>query len=106
MGASDCYKSVFFLCQNRIEDLKQERKTVEDQMAMARDELQKAKDLAKMLTDSKTVRNPSCAALPSAFTVSFASGMNPSTLYSGLLMYSPASNFTPACSQAPTRRLC
>lgn len=48
----------FFLSQNRIKNLKQEQQTVEDQMALAGDELQKAKDLGKMLTDSKTVKNP------------------------------------------------
>lgn len=70
-------------------------------MALAGDELEKAKDLGKMLTDSKTVQSP---ALPSAFTMSFASSMNASTLNSRLLMYSPAPNVTPACSQAPTCR--
>lgn len=52
---------IFFLFQNRIKNLKQERETVEDQMALAADELQKAKDLGKMLTDSKTVQDPSSA---------------------------------------------
>lgn len=65
---------MFFFFQNRIKDLKQERKTVEDQMAMAGEELQKAKDLGKMLTDSKTVR---CALLYTS--TSFASSMNLST---------------------------
>lgn len=77
MVASGCYKSTSFFFQNRIKDLKQERETVEDQMAMAGDELQKAKDLGKKLTDSKTVQNPGYAALLSAFTMSFASGMKP-----------------------------
>ncbi|XP_026168530.1 laminin subunit alpha-3-like isoform X2 [Mastacembelus armatus] len=40
--------------QKRIEDLKKERKTVEDQMSMAENELQKTEDLVKMLSDSKT----------------------------------------------------
>nr|XP_020451525.1 laminin subunit alpha-3 [Monopterus albus] len=39
--------------QKRIDDLKKERKTVEDQMAIAENELQKTEDLVKMLTDSK-----------------------------------------------------
>lgn len=38
-----------------MEDLKRERKTVEDQIAMAEDELQKTEDLVKMLADSKMV---------------------------------------------------
>lgn len=41
--------------QKRIENLNKERKTVEDQMAMAEDELQKTEDLVKMLSDSKSV---------------------------------------------------
>lgn len=44
-----------FSSQKRIENLKKERKTVEDQMAMADDELQKTEDMLKMLADSKTV---------------------------------------------------
>lgn len=47
--------------QKRIEDLKKERKIVEDQMAMAEDELQKTEDLVKMLSDSKTVRLTNCS---------------------------------------------
>ncbi|XP_068614972.1 laminin subunit alpha-3-like [Brachionichthys hirsutus] len=39
--------------QKRIDELKKERKTVEDQISMSEDELQKAEDLAKMLSDSK-----------------------------------------------------
>lgn len=46
--------------QKRIEGLKKERKTVEDQMTMAEDELQKTEDLVKMLSDSKTVRSTNC----------------------------------------------
>ncbi|XP_076001162.1 laminin subunit alpha-3-like [Genypterus blacodes] len=38
----------------RIDDLKKERKIVQDQIALAEDELQKTEDLLKMLTDSKT----------------------------------------------------
>lgn len=41
--------------QKRIDTLKKERKTVEDQMAMAKSELQKTDDLLENLTDSKTV---------------------------------------------------
>ncbi|XP_028282768.1 laminin subunit alpha-3-like isoform X2 [Parambassis ranga] len=40
--------------QKRIANLKKERKTVEDQMAMAEAELQKTEDMLKMLSDSKT----------------------------------------------------
>ncbi|XP_035811801.2 laminin subunit alpha-3 isoform X2 [Amphiprion ocellaris] len=40
--------------QKRIDDLKKERKTVEDQMGLAKNELQKTEDLVKKLTDSKT----------------------------------------------------
>ncbi|XP_075877558.1 laminin subunit alpha-3-like isoform X2 [Nelusetta ayraudi] len=54
--------------KNRINDLKQERKTVEDQMAMAGEELQKAKDLGKMLTDSKTEYERLAAQLDGAKT--------------------------------------
>lgn len=45
----------FWFLQKRIEDLKKERKTVEDQIAMAEDELQETEDLVKMLADSKMV---------------------------------------------------
>lgn len=48
------------LLQKRIKDLTEERARVEDQMAMAEDELQKTEDLVKMLTDSKTVRMTNC----------------------------------------------
>ncbi|KAF7654917.1 hypothetical protein LDENG_00063180 [Lucifuga dentata] len=37
----------------RIDDLKKERKTVQDQIRIAEDELQKTEDLLKMLSDSK-----------------------------------------------------
>ncbi|XP_037643626.1 laminin subunit alpha-3-like isoform X2 [Sebastes umbrosus] len=40
--------------QKRIADLNKERKTVVDQMALAKKELQKTEDLVKMLSDSKT----------------------------------------------------
>lgn len=69
-------------------------------MALAGEELQKAKDLGKMLTDSKTVRDTSCALLYTS--TSFASSMNLSTLYSCPLLCSPVSDFTPVCSQALT----
>lgn len=45
-----------FSRQKQVEDLKKERKTVEDQMAMAEDELQKTEDSLKMLQESKSVR--------------------------------------------------
>lgn len=47
----------WFLCypQKRTEDLKNERKIVEDQMTLAKNELQKTEDLVKMLLDDKTV---------------------------------------------------
>ncbi|XP_045908367.1 laminin subunit alpha-3-like isoform X2 [Micropterus dolomieu] len=54
--------------QKRIEDLKNERKTVEDQMAMAEDELQKTEDLVKMLSDSKTEYEQLAAQLDGAKT--------------------------------------
>lgn len=41
--------------QKRIDKLKKEREIVEDQMAMAKSELQKTDNLVKNLTDSKTV---------------------------------------------------
>lgn len=44
-----------FCLQRRAQELKEERKTVEGQMDMARNELKKTKDLLEMLTDSKTV---------------------------------------------------
>ncbi len=47
--------------QKRIENLKKERKTVEDQMTLAEDELQKTADLANMLSDSKTVCLTDCS---------------------------------------------
>lgn len=46
--------------QKKIEDLKKERKTVEDQIAMAKNELQKTEDLVKMLSDSKMVSLANC----------------------------------------------
>lgn len=42
--------------QRRAQELKDEWKTVEGQMDMAKNELKKTKELLKMLTDSKTVR--------------------------------------------------
>ncbi|KAM7379372.1 hypothetical protein PAMP_004930 [Pampus punctatissimus] len=54
--------------QNRISDLKKERKTVEDQMAMAENELQKTEDLVKMLIDSKTEYEHLAAQLDGAKT--------------------------------------
>lgn len=41
--------------QRRTDELKEERKTVEGQMDMARNELKKTQDLLKMLSDSKMV---------------------------------------------------
>ncbi|XP_054482290.1 laminin subunit alpha-3-like [Anoplopoma fimbria] len=40
--------------QKRIEELKKERETVEDQITLAKNELQKTEDLGEMLSDSKT----------------------------------------------------
>lgn len=48
-------KGEFCCLQGRVEELKTERKTVEGQVDMARNELKKTQDLLKMLTDSKTV---------------------------------------------------
>lgn len=44
-----------FSLQKRIDDLKGERKTVKNQIAVAEGELKKTEDLVKMLSDSKTV---------------------------------------------------
>lgn len=38
-----------------MEDLRKERKKVQDQIAMAEDQLKDTKDLLRMLEDSKTV---------------------------------------------------
>ncbi|XP_044075989.1 laminin subunit alpha-3-like isoform X2 [Siniperca chuatsi] len=54
--------------QKRIEDLKKERKTVEDQIAMAEDELQKTEDLAKILSNRKTEYEQLAAQLDGAKT--------------------------------------
>ncbi|XP_041804417.1 laminin subunit alpha-3-like isoform X2 [Chelmon rostratus] len=54
--------------QKRIEDLKKERKIVEDQVTMAGDELKKAKDLAKMLSNSKAEYEQLAAQLDGAKT--------------------------------------
>ncbi|XP_070700517.1 laminin subunit alpha-3-like [Pempheris klunzingeri] len=54
--------------QKRIEDLKKERKTVGDQIAMAEDELQKTDQLVKMLSDSKTEYEQLAAKLDGAKT--------------------------------------
>ncbi|KAM3604519.1 uncharacterized protein V6R79_012395 [Siganus canaliculatus] len=54
--------------QKRIEDLKKERKTVEDQMGMAKNELKKTEDLANMLSDSKTEYEQLAAQLDGAKT--------------------------------------
>ncbi|XP_060900726.1 laminin subunit alpha-3-like isoform X1 [Labrus mixtus] len=54
--------------QKRIEDLKEERKTVEDQMNMAGDELQKTEDLVNILSDSKTEYEQLAAQLDGAKT--------------------------------------
>lgn len=50
-----------FSLQERIEDLKKDRKVVESKMAMAEDELQKTQDLEKMLSNSKMVRLTNCS---------------------------------------------
>lgn len=44
-----------FVLQKRMEDLRKERKKVQDQIAMAEDQLKDTKDLLRMLDDSKTV---------------------------------------------------
>ncbi|CAJ1072333.1 laminin subunit alpha-3-like [Xyrichtys novacula] len=54
--------------QKRIEDLKNERKTVEGQINLAEDELQKTEDLVKELTDSKTEYEQLAAQLDGAKT--------------------------------------
>jgi len=59
----------FHHVQRLVDDLKKERETVEEEMAMAEDELQKTEDLLGMLSDSKTVRDktsrrPRCCVLP------------------------------------------
>lgn len=54
--------------QKRIDDLKTEKKIVEDQMNMAKNELQKTDDLVKMLTDSKTEYEHLAAQLDGAKT--------------------------------------
>ncbi|XP_044224545.1 laminin subunit alpha-3-like isoform X2 [Thunnus albacares] len=54
--------------QKRINDLKKERKTVEDQMAMAKNELKKTEDMVKMLTDSKMEYEQLAAQLDGAKT--------------------------------------
>ncbi|XP_070830251.1 laminin subunit alpha-3-like [Chaetodon trifascialis] len=54
--------------QKRIEDLKKERKIVEDQVRMAKDELKKTEDLAKMLSDSKKEYEQLAAQLDGAKT--------------------------------------
>lgn len=47
-----------FVLQKRMEDLKKERKKVQDQIAMAEDQLKATEDLLRMLNDSKTVSTP------------------------------------------------
>ncbi|XP_041847231.1 laminin subunit alpha-3-like [Melanotaenia boesemani] len=54
--------------QKRIEDLKKERKTVEDMMAVAEGELQKTEDLLKNLSDSKMEYEQLAAQLDGAKT--------------------------------------
>ena len=49
------FVSIFTL-QRVVEDVKKERKAVEDMMEQAEDELQKTEVLATMLADSKKVR--------------------------------------------------
>ena len=53
-----------FTVQRLVEDVKKEKKAVEDKMALAEDELQKTEDLATMLADSKVVRNKTTNAMP------------------------------------------
>ncbi|KAG7214822.1 hypothetical protein INR49_010714 [Caranx melampygus] len=54
--------------QERIENLKKERETVEDQIALAKSELKKTDDLVKKLTDSKTEYEQLAAQLDGAKT--------------------------------------
>ncbi|XP_028448188.1 laminin subunit alpha-3 isoform X2 [Perca flavescens] len=54
--------------QKKIDDLKKERKTVEDQIAIAKNELQKTEDLVKMLSDSKMEYEQLAAQLDGAKT--------------------------------------
>ncbi|XP_034559528.1 laminin subunit alpha-3-like [Notolabrus celidotus] len=54
--------------QKRIEDLKNEKKTVETQMNLAEDELQKTEDLVKSLTDNKMEYEQLAAKLDGAKT--------------------------------------
>uniref|UniRef100_UPI0037E92AE9 laminin subunit alpha-3-like n=1 Tax=Semicossyphus pulcher TaxID=241346 RepID=UPI0037E92AE9 len=54
--------------QKRVDDLKKEKKTVEDQIDLAEDELQKTEDLAKILTDSKKEYEELAAQLDGAKT--------------------------------------
>ncbi|XP_026004687.1 laminin subunit alpha-3 isoform X1 [Astatotilapia calliptera] len=54
--------------QKRTEDLKNERKIVEDQMTLAKNELQKTEDLVKMLLDDKTEYEQLAAQLDGAKT--------------------------------------
>ncbi|XP_006786518.1 laminin subunit alpha-3-like isoform X2 [Neolamprologus brichardi] len=54
--------------QKRTEDLKNERKIVEDQMTLAKNELQKTEDLVKMLLDNKTEYEQLAAQLDGAKT--------------------------------------
>ncbi|PWA25274.1 hypothetical protein CCH79_00005330 [Gambusia affinis] len=52
----------------RIDDLKEEQKTVQNQIAMAEDELKKTEDLVKMLSDRKTEYEGLAAQLDGAKT--------------------------------------
>ncbi|XP_005476397.1 laminin subunit alpha-3 isoform X4 [Oreochromis niloticus] len=54
--------------QKRTENLKKERKIVEDQMTLAKNELQKTEDLVKMLLDNKTEYEQLAAQLDGAKT--------------------------------------
>ncbi|XP_039877593.1 laminin subunit alpha-3-like isoform X3 [Simochromis diagramma] len=54
--------------QKRTKDLKNERKIVEDQMTLAKNELQKTEDLVKMLLDNKTEYEQLAAQLDGAKT--------------------------------------
>lgn len=55
IGCSPFKMTGMFFLQKRVEDLREQRKTVENQIATAEDSLQKTVDLIKELSDSKMV---------------------------------------------------